>query len=400
MTGALDGIRVVDFTRVIAGPLCTQILGDFGAEVLKIEHPQGGDDTRGYRPPDVDGESPFFFAYNRNKKSLALDLSKPEAREVARQLIATADVVVENFSTGVMQRFGLDYEAVKAGNPRLIYCSVSGYGRDGPVATRLGYDPVVQAESGLMSVNGFPDREPVRSAVPLVDVTTGMTAGHAVLAALFARERSGEGQFIQVALFDTGVAMTLHFGMNYLAAGKESARVGNGSTAAEPIGVFQAKDGIFQMTMAGERVWLKLVKDVIKRPDLAEDPRFSSNSARIANKAELHRVLNEIFAAATRDTWVDRLRAAGAPGGPVRTIKEAMESDEAKGRGLIQQAPHSKLGSIPNLRSPVRFTTTPVRDPVGAPVLGEHTEAVLAEVLGYDAGRIAALRAAGAIPGK
>jgi crotonobetainyl-CoA:carnitine CoA-transferase CaiB-like acyl-CoA transferase len=398
MAGALDGILVADFTRVIAGPQCTMILADLGAHVVKIEHPEGGDDTRAYRPPELEGEATFFFAYNRNKQGIALDLSKPEARAIARRLIDKADVVVENFSTGVMDRFGLDYESVKASNPRLIYCSISGYGREGPVKSRLGYDPVVQAESGLMSVNGFPDREPVRSGVPIVDVTTGMTACQAVLAALFARERSGEGQYLEVALFDVGIALTVHYGIGYLATGANPGRAGNGSPAAEPIGVFEAKDGIFQMTMAGERVWRKLCNDVIKRPDLLDDPDFANNTARLNNKERLHQILNAIFRTEGRDAWVEKLRQAGAPGGPVRSIAEAMESDEVKARGLVSRIPHGKLGTIPNLNSPIRLTRTPVRPPVAAPLLGEHTEAVLSGLLGLSADEIQRLKAAKAIP--
>ncbi|MSO76065.1 MAG: CoA transferase [Alphaproteobacteria bacterium] len=398
MAGALDGILVADFTRVIAGPQCTMTLADFGAEVIKIEHPEGGDDTRGYRPPEIDGEATFFFAYNRNKRSIALDLSKPEARAVARRLVDMADVLVENFSTGVMGRFGLDYGSVKDANPRLIYCSISGYGRDGAVASRAGYDPVVQAESGLMSVNGFPDREPVRSGVPVVDITTGMTACQAVLAALFHRERTGNGQYLEVALFDAGVALTVHYGIGYLATGVNPGRAGNGSPAAEPIGVFQAKDGIFQMTMAGERVWRKLCNDVIKRPDLIENPAFANNTARIENKLRLHQILNEIFATDTRDAWVEKLRAGGAPGGPVRSIAEAMDSQEVKERGLVSRIPHGKLGTIPNINCPIRFATTPVRTPVGAPTLGEHTEQVLRGLLGLSPDEIQRLKAAKAIP--
>ncbi|MBV1797628.1 CaiB/BaiF CoA-transferase family protein [Siccirubricoccus sp. G192] len=396
--GALDGILVVDFTRVIAGPLCTQILGDLGAEVVKIEHPHGGDDTRAFAPV-ADGESAFFLAYNRNKQSVALDLSVPAGAEIARALMGRADVVVENFSTGVMERLGLDLQAARRASPRLITCSISGYGRTGPVADRPGYDPVVQAESGIMSVNGFPDREPIRSGLPMVDIMTGLTAGNAILAALMARERSGKGQHVEVALFDTGVAMTTHLAMGYLVAGVEPQRVGNAGIATEPVGVFHAADGAFQMTISGERAWRKLACDALGRPELLDAPDFATNLARLANREALHARLNAIFGTESRQAWMARLRAAAVPAGLVRSIGEAMASEEVKGRQLVGTAPHARLGTVANLRSPMHLSGTPVGEPAGAPTLGEHTAAVLETVLGLSSAEIAALAAAGAVRG-
>ena len=395
-TTPLAGIRVVDFTRVIAGPHCTMTLADLGADVLKIEHPEGGDDSRGYQSPKIGGEGAYFLAYNRNKRSVALDLGTEEGRAVAKALIARADVVVENFSTGVMAKFGLDYATVAKDNPRLVYCSISGYGRDGAFASRAGYDPVVQAESGFMSTTGYPDRPPVRTGIPMIDVATGLAAAQAVLAALYARERTGEGQYVETALYDIAVAMTYHFGMSYLVDGRNLTRMGNGSPAAEPIGVFQASDGPFQMTIAGERVWKKLINDVLDRPDLGMNPNFETNPARVANKERLRVILDDIFATDTRDNWVERMRAAGAPAGPIRTIAEAAEAPEVRERGLLATAPHATAGTVPCIRNPMRLSLTPVRDPVGAPTLGQHTEEALAEWLGYDAARLGELRKAGA----
>ena len=303
---------------------------------------------------------------------------------------------MENFSASVMKKFGLDYDSVAPGNPRLVYCAISGYGREGRYAPRPGFDPVIQAESGFMSTIGYPDRPAVRAGVAVIDLSTGLASAQAVLAALYHRERTGEGQSVGVALYDIGIACTYHFGMAYLVDGRCPTRMGNGSPAAEPIGVFQASDGPFQMTIAGERVWKKLIHDVLKRPDIAADPRFATNSARVANRAPLHAAMNEIFAGDTRDSWVDRMRAAGAPAGPIRTIAEAVASPEVRERGLIATVQHTGNGTIPAIRNPIRLSGTPVREPVGAPLLGEHTDAALAEWLGYDASRVAELRQAGA----
>src|SRR6266496_3694139 len=237
---ALDGLLVVDFTRVVAGPACTQTLADFGAEVIKIENPDGGDDTRSYEHADLAGESAAFVSLNRNKRGIALDLTKPEARDVARELIARADVVVENFSAGVMKKHGLDYASVAPTNPRLVYCSISAYGRQGPFASRPGFDPITQAESGFMSLNGFPDGLPVRTGTPVVDIATGMSACNAILLAMFARDRLGRGQYVEVALFDIAVAMTGFYGMAYLISGENPGRFGNSPSGSPTVGVYEA----------------------------------------------------------------------------------------------------------------------------------------------------------------
>jgi len=396
MTGALDGILVVDFTRVIAGPHCTQTLADLGADVIKIEHPNG-DDTRGYRPPVVEGESTFFMAYNRSKRGIVLDLARPEGLGVARDLVARADVVVENFSADVMAKFGLDYPNAAKLNPKLIYVAGSAYGRDGDYRSRAGYDPVVQAESGFLSINGVPEREPVRAGIPMIDITTGLGLAQACLAALIHRERTGEGQYVEVGLYDTALQMCFHFGMQHLITGDVPQRVGNASPSAAPVGVFPASDGPFQIAIGGDRVWRKLCLDVLKRPDLVDHPEFGTNSQRVVNRAALHRMLNEIFSKRPRDEWVADMRAMKVPAGPLRTIAEACASPEVRGRELVVQAPHATAGSVPTLRNPMRFEKTPVRPPVGAPLLGQHTDEVLRDVLGYDAARIGSLRQAGAV---
>ena len=272
---ALDGLLVVDFTRVVAGPACTQTLADFGAEVIKIENPDGGDDTRHYEHAEIGGESAAFLSLNRNKRGIALDFTNPAALEVARELIAKADVVVENFSGGVMKKYGLDYASVVATNPRLIYCSISAYGRKGEFALRPGFDPITQAESGFMSLNGFPDGEPVRTGPPIVDLATGMSACNAILLALIARDRLGRGQQVEVALIDTAVAMTAFYGMAYLVSGANPGRFGNSPNGSPTVGLYQASDGPLYMACANDRLYRRLVMDVLDRPDLVTDPEFA-----------------------------------------------------------------------------------------------------------------------------
>src|SRR5947207_2480056 len=284
---ALDGLLVIDFTRVVAGPACTQTLADFGAEVIKIENPAGGDDTRAYEHAEIAGESAAYLSLNRNKRGIALDFANPAAREVARELIAKADVVVENFSGGVMKKFGLDYASVAATNPRLVYCSISAYGREGPFALRPGFDPITQAESGFMSLNGFPDGPPVRTGPPIVDMATGMSACNAILLALIARDRLGRGQHVEVALFDIAMSMTGFYVMAYLINGVNPGRFGNSPNGSPSVGVYEASDGPFYIACANDRLYRRLVTEVLDRPDLTTDSRFATRRERSANKEQL-----------------------------------------------------------------------------------------------------------------
>jgi crotonobetainyl-CoA:carnitine CoA-transferase CaiB-like acyl-CoA transferase len=392
---ALDGLLVVDFTRVIAGPACTQTLADFGAEVIKIENPDGGDDTRSYEHADLAGESAAFVSMNRNKRGIALDLAKPLARDVARELIARADVVVENFSGGVMERFGLDYAAVSPTNPRLVYCSISAYGRQGPFATRPGFDPITQAESGFMSLNGFPDGPPVRTGSPIVDIATGMSACNAILLALLARDRLGRGQHVEVALFDIAVTMTGFYGMTYLMNGVNQSRFGNSPNGSPSVGVYEAADGPFYVACANDRLYRRLVIEVLGRPELANGSEFADRRKRSANKEKLRAILTEIFASDLRDNWMAKMKAANIPVGFLRTVEEAFNAPEVRARHRLSQIPHPAAGSVPNIESPIRLSLTPVVDPVAAPLLGEHTKAVLRKTLGYDDARIATLAESG-----
>jgi crotonobetainyl-CoA:carnitine CoA-transferase CaiB-like acyl-CoA transferase len=391
---ALDGLLVIDFTRVVAGPACTQTLADFGAEVIKIENPDGGDDTRHYEHADLAGESAAFVSLNRNKRSIALDLTKPEACEVARALIARADVVVENFSSGVMKKYGLDYASVAPGNPRLIYCSISAYGRQGPFASRPGFDPITQAESGFMSLNGFPDGPPVRTGPPAVDMMSGMSACNAIMLALFARDRLGRGQHVEVALFDIALAMTQFYGMAYLMTGVNPSRQGNSPNGSPSVGVYHASDAPFYIACANDRLYRRLVVEILGRPDLASG-EFGDRRSRTANRDKLRAILTGIFVQDLRENWVTKMKAANIPVGYLRTVEEAFNSPEVRERHRLSQIPHPAAGFVPNIESPLNLGLTPVIDPIAAPLLGQHTREVLRERLGYDDARIAALADAG-----
>ena len=392
---ALDGLLVVDFTRVVAGPACTQTLADFGAEVIKIENPDGGDDTRSYEHADLAGESAAFVSLNRNKRGIALDLTTPEARDIARELIARADVVVENFSSGVMKKYGLDYASVAPSNPRLIYCSISAYGRQGPFASRPGFDPITQAESGFMSLNGFPDGSPVRTGPPAVDLLTGMSACNAILLALVARDRLGRGQHVEVALFDTAIAMTQFYGMAYLMTGVNPTRQGNSPNGSPSVGVYEASDAPFYIACANDRLYRRFVIEVLGRPDLASG-EFGDRRSRTANRDKLRAILTGIFVQDLRESWVTKMKAANIPVGYLRTVEEAFNSPEVRERHRLSQIPHPAAGYVPNIESPLNLGLTPVIDPVAAPLLGQHTREVLRKKLGYDDARIAALADAGA----
>jgi formyl-CoA transferase len=391
---ALEGLLVVDFTRVVAGPACTQMLADFGAEVIKIENPDGGDDTRHYEHAELAGESAAFVSLNRNKRSIALDLTKPEACQVARELISRADVVVENFSSGVMRKYGLDYGSVARGNPRLVYCSISAYGRQGPFASRPGFDPITQAESGFMSLNGFPDGPAVRTGPPAVDLLTGMSAANAILAALLARDRLGRGQYVEVALFDIALAMTQFYGMAYLMTGDNPSRQGNSPNGSPSVGVYQASDAPFYIACANDRLYRRLVTDVLQRPDLASG-EFADRRSRTANKDKLRAILTGIFVQDLRENWVTKMKADNIPVGYLRTVEEAFNSPEVRERHRLSQIPHPTAGSVPNIESPYNLALTPIIDPVAAPLLGQHNREILQQKLGYSDARIAALADAG-----
>jgi crotonobetainyl-CoA:carnitine CoA-transferase CaiB-like acyl-CoA transferase len=393
--GPLAGLKVVELAHIMAGPVCGLMLADMGASVIKVEKIQGGDDSRRFLPPAIEGESVAFMMMNRNKRGIALDLTKPEACDVARALIARADVVVENFSSGVMKKYGLDYASVAPGNPRLVYCSISAYGRQGPFASRPGFDPITQAESGFMSLNGFPDGPPVRTGPPAVDMLTGMSACNAILLALVARDRLGRGQHVEVALFDIALAMTQFYGMAYLMTGVNPSRQGNSPNGSPSVGVYHASDAPFYIACANDRLYRRLVVEVLGRPDLASG-EFGDRRSRTANRDRLRAILTGIFVQDSRENWVTKMKAANIPVGYLRTVEEAFNSPEVRERNRLSQIAHPAAGTVPNIESPLNLGLTPVIDPIAAPLLGQHTREVLRKKLGYDDARIAALADAGA----
>ncbi len=394
---ALAGIRVADFSHFIAGPLCSMILADLGAEVIKIEKADGGDDFRRLRPAVTEQEGAPYLWANRNKKSIALDLTQPEAQRVARDLIDRSDVVLENFSTGVMAKFGLDYPTVAAANPRLVYASVSAYGRDGALRDRLGFDPITQAESGFMSMNGEPDRVGLRSGPSIMDMSTAMMTTNAVLAALFARERLGRGQFIESALFDTAVTMVGFHAMNYLVSGDEPTRFGNNSRDTVPTAALDTEDGPIFVACANDRTWQRMATRVLERPDLADHPDYAKTPERTRNRDALMTIVAGILKTRPRDYWLARMRASGVPAGAINSIAEAFGSAEMAARDLVHAIPHPAVGSVPNIRLPFRLHGTPLADPVAAPGFSQNASEVLRDLLNYDARRIETLFASGAV---
>ncbi|WP_433948353.1 CaiB/BaiF CoA transferase family protein [Brevundimonas diminuta] len=392
----LQGLRVVDFTHFVAGPFCTMMLGDLGADVIKIEGVRG-DDFRHYPPaePDLGGEGAPFLWTNRNKRSITLNLKSEAGLSVARALIAQADIVVENFSTGVMERLGLGYDVLSRDRPELIYCSVSAYGRTGAFADRLGFDPVIQAESGFISMNGYADRDGVRAQSIIMDTSTGIMACNAVLAAVVARDRTGKGQRVDLSLYDTAMSMIGFATMQYLLSGVVPQRNGNTSNDTSPTGVFHAKDTPFYISCSSTAIFQRLFR-AIGRPDVAEDPDLQDRGGRLRRREELFAILDAAFAQEVWAHWGPLLREAGVAAGEVRSLPDALNSDVTRESGLVTRIPHPTAGEIPNLALPFHFSATPVADPVAAPSIGQHSREVLEDVLGFSAKNIAALSEAGA----
>jgi crotonobetainyl-CoA:carnitine CoA-transferase CaiB-like acyl-CoA transferase len=372
----LDGVRVLDLTRVVAGPYCTMMLGDMGAEVLKIEEPQHGDDSRGWGP-FLDGWSSFFLALNRSKKSVALDLKSERGAEALRRLIATADVLIENFRPGSLRELGFGYEQAAALNPRLIYCSIAGFGQTGPHAHLPGYDAVIQGEAGIMDMTGFPDGEPTRVGVAITDYLAGLYASQGILLAMLDRERTGRGQLVDIALFDAMLSvMRLPLSV-LLATGADPTRVGNGHLSISPYEPLRAKDGLLIVAVANPRLWVRFCA-AIERPDLCGDPRYTTNSDRVAHRAELKRELEAHFQQFTLDELTARLQAADVPCGRVRSMREAIHHPQVPARDLLITQHHAALGQVQTLAPVVKLSRTPADARLPPPALGEHTADVLA----------------------
>ena len=392
---ALKGVRVVDFSRVLAGPFCSQVLADFGAEVIKIEDPNGGDQTRGL-DPKIGDASTYFWSLNRNKKSLTLDLRKEGSREVVLDLLANADVLLENYTARVMKKFELDYDSIKERVPHLVYCSVSGYGRTSPLADVPAYDSMIAAESGQISFNCNPGERPVVNSVPVVDFMAAKNATIGILAALMARQQTGQGQFIDIAMFDSALACMAYRGTDYFAAGENPAPTGRVSKTSAPGGEFDVTDGSIWVMITSDRMFERLCKDVLEDEEFYDDVRFKNESNRRKNIDEVNEALASRVTSHNRDYWIGKMRAAGIPAGSVRTVKEAFHAPETSARGIMSDLPHDEFGRIPNISSVFRHMTgTPAIDPQPAPALGEHTLDVLANVAKYDDEKISKLKETG-----
>ncbi len=404
---SLSHIRVLDMSRVLAGPWCTQNLADLGAEVIKIERPAHGDDTRGWGPPWIKDEagadtrdSTYFAATNRGKKSIAIDIARPAGQALIRELAAASDVVIENYKVGDLKRYGLDYASLSALNPRLVYCSVTGYGQDGPSAHKPGYDFVFQAMGGLMSVTGEAEGNPGASAqkvgIAIADVTTGMYATVAILAALNYRSQSGIGQYIDMALLDCIVALGGNQVTGYFASGKIPQRYGNAHASLVPYQVFDTANGQLVVAVGNDVQWQRYC-EAIGRPDLAADERWRRVTQRITGRDQLVPDLCNTMATRTTADWIARLEAADVPCGPINNYAQVFEDPQVIHRGLKVQVPRAAGGSVATIASPLRLAATPVRYERAPPLLGEHTDQVLADVLGRDQAQIAALRAGGIV---
>jgi len=405
--GALSHLRVLDLSRVLAGPWSGQILADLGADVIKVERPGNGDDTRSWGPPflrDARGENTseaaYYLSANRNKRSVTIDFTQPEGQRLVRELAEKSDIVIENFKVGGLAAYGLDYQSLKALNPKLIYCSITGFGQTGPYAKRAGYDFMIQGLGGLMSLTGRPEGEegagPVKVGVALTDILTGLYSTVAILAALAHRDQTGIGQHVDMALLDVQVACLANQAMNYLTTGTPPRRLGNAHPNIVPYQDFPTADGDFILTVGNDGQFRKFA-EVVGQPQWADDPRFATNKLRVANRAELIPLIRQATVFKTTAEWVSQLETAGVPCGPINDLAQMFQDPQVVARGLAVTIPHPLAGSVPQVASPIRLSETPVEYRRAPPLLGEHTEAVLSEVLGLDADAVHRLRSAGVL---
>ncbi len=407
MSGPLSHIRVLDLSRVLAGPWAGQNLADLGAEVIKVERPKSGDDSRAFGPPwmkDPAGkettEAAYFMAANRGKKSVTVNLTHPEGQRVVRELAAQCDVLIENYKVGDLDRYGLGYQDLAALNPGLVYCSVTGFGQTGPYRERPGYDFMAQGMGGLMSLNGEPDEVPgggpMRVGVPVIDIFSGMYATIAICAAIANRAETGKGQHLDIALLDSCLALLANQGMSYLATGESPKRIGNTHPTIVPYQVFHSSDGALILACGNDNLFGKFCS-VAGCDPLALDPRFAKNADRVKNRGTLVPLLAEIFARRTTGDWVNALEAAGVPSGPINTVAQAFDDPQVEARGMKVRLPHPVAGEVPLIGSPMKFSATPVRHELPPPVLGQHSEEILKRMLGMSTEDVAKLRASGAI---
>jgi crotonobetainyl-CoA:carnitine CoA-transferase CaiB-like acyl-CoA transferase len=405
--GALSHIRVLDLSRVLAGPWAGQILADLGADVIKIERPGNGDDTRAWGPPflkdprgENTSEAAYYLSANRNKQSVTIDFTRPEGQKLVRELAAKSDIVIENFKVGGLKAYGLDYESLKAENPKLIYCSITGFGQTGPYAKRAGYDFMIQGLGGLMSLTGRPDGEqgagPVKVGVALTDILTGLYSTSAILAALAHRDQGGMGQHIDMALLDVQVACLANQAMNYLTTGMPPRRLGNAHPNIVPYQDFPTADGDFILTVGNDSQFRKFA-EVAGQPQWADDVRFATNKQRVAHRAELIPLIRQATVFKTTAQWVEALECAGVPCGPINDVSQVFADPQVQARGLRVDLPHALGGTVPQVASPIRLSGTPVEYRRAPPLLGEHTLEVLTGVLGLSDEAVMGLREAGVL---
>jgi len=391
----LGGIRVLDLTRVLAGPFCAMMLGDMGAEVIKVEEPGKGDDTRSW-PPFFEGESTYFMSVNRNKQSVTLNLKAPEGRKIFQALARKSDVLLENFRPGRMDKLGFGYKALARLNPRLVYCSVYGFGESGPEAHRAGYDLVIQAESGVMDLTGFSDGPPVKVGNSVGDLVAGMSAAHGVVLALLARTRTRRGQKVEISMLDVMAALLTYQAGIYFGTGQRPTRRGNAHPSIVPYEVFRAADAFVVLGVANNSLWIKCC-GALGRPELAQDPRFDTEAKRVQSRATLVPLLNEILGTRAAAAWVKQFEAVGIPAGLIKSVAEVCESEHLKARGMIVTLPHPRARKVTVMGVPVRLHATPGRAATAPPVIGQHTEAVLRSLVGLAKPAVARLRARGVV---
>jgi formyl-CoA transferase len=390
---ALSGIRVLDLSRILAGPYCTQVLGDLGADIIKVEQPGLGDGSRAWGPPSAGGEAAYYLCLNRNKRSMTLNLKSQEGREIVRQIAAKSDVVIENFKYGEMTEMGLDYDTLAAINPSLIYCTVSSYGPTGPYKERPGFDFMIQAQSGIMSITGSEESGPTKVGVAVVDVTTGLYAANAILAALFARERDPQrrGQKLEVSLYECALAWLANVGSNYLISGQPPRRFGNAHPNVVPYQPFDTADVPIALAIGTDNQFRKFCK-LVDRPELATDPRFATNAARVENRAILIPILQGIFVLRPAAEWEQMLNSVDIPAGSINTLDRVFDHPHTKALEIVQEIQHPTAGHVKVVRSPMHLSATPTRIKYPPPLLGEQTAELLHELLGYDATQVARLR--------
>ena len=389
--GPLAGIRVVDLTRILAGPLCTMMLGDMGADVIKIEPPDKGDDTRSWGPPFAGGEAAYFLGVNRNKRSLTLNMAVPAGQKILAGLIEKADVLIDNFRIGTLEKWGFTPAWFDEHAPRLIRCSITGYGSSGPKAALPGYDFVLQAESGLMSICGGPDGGPTKYGVAIVDVCTGMLASNAILAAINARHRTGNGQKVELSLYETSLAMLINVAQNYLTAGRNGGRFGNGHPSIVPYTTYRAADAMIAIGIGNERQFARCA-EVLGHPEWAKDERFNSNRARVENREAIDGLLNAALAHGAADIWLGKLKAVGVPCGKINSVAEALDDPHTAARRMVETVEHPVIGTLKMLGIPFKFSDTACSVRRAPPTLGQHSDEVLAKELGLDQQAIAELR--------